>query len=66
MNLQDLLKTFTPHEQAEAQDAIEDHINNPAPHKPAGWYDLPLDKAWQLDAELKKIAQPEPKRTHHD
>ncbi len=55
MKLDELLKTFTPQERSDAQDAIDDYTNLCPPHKPAGWYGLPLDKAHQLDKELEKI-----------
>lgn len=52
--LSELLKTFTPQERADAQDAIADRLENDPPYKPSGYYGLPLDKAWALDAELAK------------
>jgi hypothetical protein len=53
-----LVDTFTPQEQADAQDAIDDYTTQSPPHKPSGWYGLPLDKAWALDAELAKSQPP--------
>ncbi len=58
MRLKDLLKTFTPQERSDAQDAIDDYTTQSPPHKPSGWYGLPLDKAWALDAALAKTQPP--------
>jgi hypothetical protein len=53
-----LIDTFTPQERSDAQDAIDDYTTQSPHHKPSGYYGLPLDKAWALDAELAKSQPP--------
>jgi hypothetical protein len=53
-----LVETFTPQERSDAQDAIADRQEHDPPYKPSGYYGLPLDKAWALDAELAKTQPP--------